>query len=62
MVMAENFVHHFFNRHEGFMQPTLVENQHHMDFKFPDGGISELRKKNNCVGGKKLLRCLRKAE
>lgn len=43
MVMAENLVynHHFYNRHEGFAQPTLVENQHHLDFKFLEKGISE---------------------
>jgi hypothetical protein len=43
MVMAENLVHHFYKHHEGFMQPTLVENQHHLDYKFSDNGISELR-------------------
>lgn len=42
MVMAENLVHHFYSRHhEGFMQPTLVENQHHLDFKFSENGISK---------------------
>lgn len=46
--MVENsLVHHFYNRHEGFMQPTLVENRHHLDFKFPENGISELEKFKN---------------
>jgi hypothetical protein len=43
MVMAENFAaHHFQNRHEEFMQPTLVEKiHHHLDYKLHENGISE---------------------
>lgn len=41
MVMAENLSHHFHNRHEGFMQPILVETQHHFDFKILDNDISK---------------------
>lgn len=26
---------------DGFMQPALVENDNHVDFKFPPDGISE---------------------
>ena len=44
MVMVE-LVHHFYNRHDGFIQPELVENHHHLDFKIPENGISEF--KNN---------------
>jgi len=49
MVMAEiqggqaahQFHAHQHNHHrDGLMQPTLVENHHHLDFKFPEKGIS----------------------
>ena len=39
-MVESSLVHHFHNRHDGFMQPELVEN-HHLDFKFPDNGISK---------------------
>lgn len=41
MVMSESLVHHFYNRHEGFMQPTLVENLRHLDYKCHENEISE---------------------
>ncbi|CRL00810.1 CLUMA_CG014062, isoform A [Clunio marinus] len=50
MVMAENSMHHCYNRHEGFIQPTLVENRHHFDFKFDNNIIKTELKKSSCVG------------
>jgi len=37
--MPHQFHHHrLHHHHEGFLQPTLVENENHqMDFKFPQG-------------------------
>ena len=36
--MPHQFHHHHHHYHEGFLQPTLVENENHqMDFKFPQG-------------------------
>jgi hypothetical protein len=35
--MPHQFHHHHYH-HGGFLQPTLVENENHqMDFKFPQG-------------------------
>lgn len=43
MVMSEALVNHFFNRNEDLMHPMLVENQHHLDFKFNEKDISKLK-------------------
>lgn len=48
--MTENSVQNFYNHHEGFMQPTLVENYHHynynyqhqMDYNFSENGMGRL--------------------
>ncbi|CAG9799093.1 unnamed protein product [Chironomus riparius] len=49
--MPHQFHHHRHHHyHEGFLQPTLVENENHqMDFKFPQG-IKMEPKKSQCVG------------
>lgn len=60
MVMTENSVQNFYNHHEGFMQPTLVENYHHynynyqhqMDYNFPENGMGRFEFPKTCFQSK----------